>query len=100
MNPVAEPEFEPFLTPRTAEKDAELAGEGWARRFVGGPPRLREVRELYESLGHEVRFETLSPEELAEECGDCRLALELFRVVYTRRPVGEAHDPRVEMTPV
>ena len=84
MNPVTEPGFEPFATPRTAEKDAELAREGWIRRFVGGPPRLREVRELYESLGHEVRLETLSPEELAEECGDCRLALELFRVVYTR----------------
>lgn len=85
-------EFEPFATPRTAEKDAELAREGWSRRFVGGPPRLREVRELYESLGHEVRLETLSPEELAEECGDCRLALELFRVVYTRK-LAERTDP-------
>jgi hypothetical protein len=85
IKPAAEPDFEPFATPRTAEKDAELAREGWIRRFVGGPPRLGELRELYESLGHEVRLETLSPEELAEECGDCRLALELFRVVYTRR---------------
>ncbi|UCG75861.1 MAG: hypothetical protein JSV95_00560 [Gemmatimonadota bacterium] len=83
-----EPDFEPFATPRTAERDEELAREGWIRRFVGGPPRLHEVRELYESLGQEVRLETLSPEELAEECGDCRLALELFRVVYTRRRIG------------
>jgi hypothetical protein len=79
--------FEPFATPRTAEKDEELARQGWIRRFVGGPPRLQEVRELYESLGLEVRFETLSPDELAEECGDCALALALFRVIYTRRPV-------------
>lgn len=91
------PEFEPLATPRTAEKDAELAREGWIRRFVGGPPRLREVRELYEELGHEVRLEALSPEELAEECGDCGLALELFRVVYTRRRVGEA-EPDIEQS--
>ena len=83
-----EPEFEPFATPRTEEKDRELARSGWIRRFVGGPPRLGELRELYESLGHEVRLERLSPEELAEECRDCRLALELFRVVYTRRRTG------------
>lgn len=79
--------FEPFATPRTAEKDEELARHGWIRRFVGAAPRLQEVRELYESLGLEVRFETLSPDELAEECGDCALALALFRVIYTRRPV-------------
>jgi hypothetical protein len=39
-----------------------------------------------------VRLETLSPEELAEECGDCRLALELFRVVYTRKRIGVVWD--------
>ena len=94
LEPTAQPEFEPFATARAADKDAELAREGWIRRFVGGPPRLREVRELYESLGNDVRLETLSPEELAEECGDCRLALELFRVVYTRRRVGPTEGGR------
>jgi hypothetical protein len=83
-----EPDFEPLVTPRTEQKDQELARDGWIRRFVGGPPRLLEIREVYETLGHEVRLETLSPAELAEECGDCRLALELFRVVYTRRRIG------------
>lgn len=91
-----QPEFEPLATPRTEQKDAELAREGWIRRFVGGPPRLLEVREVYEMLGHEVRLETLSPDELAEECGDCRLALELFRVVYTRRKVDVIRDDAVE----
>jgi hypothetical protein len=91
-----QPEFEPLATPRTEQKDAELAREGWIRRFVGGPPRLLEIREVYETLGHEVRLETLSPEELAEECGDCRLALELFRVVYTRRKVGAVRDESAE----
>ncbi len=87
-----QPDFEPFATPRTAEKDEELAREGWSRRFVGGPPRLRELQELYESLGHEVRLERLSAEELAQECGDCRLALELFRVVYTRRRIRPGNE--------
>ncbi len=91
-----QPDFEPLATPRTERKDEELAREGWIRRFVGGPPRLLEVREVYEMLGHEVRLETLSPEELAEECGDCRLALELFRVVYTRRKIGAIRDEAEE----
>jgi len=91
-----QPDFEPLATPRTERKDEELAREGWIRRFVGGPPRLVEIREEYEALGHEVRLETLSPEELAEECGDCRLALELFRVVFTRRKIGAIRDDAVE----
>lgn len=95
-----QPEFEPLATPRTEQKDAELAREGWIRRFVGGPPRLVEIREVYETLGHEVRLETLSPEELAEECGDCRLALELFRVVYTRWRIGEIRDEAAAEVPV
>jgi hypothetical protein len=59
--------------------------EGWTRRFVGGPPRLAEQLELYRSLGMEVRTEAVPPEELAEACRGCALALQLFRIVYTRR---------------
>jgi len=43
------------------------------------------MKELYESLGLEVRLEPLTDEELAEECAGCTLALALFRVLYTRR---------------
>lgn len=70
--------------PVRERRDTELAGEGWVRRFVGGPPRLLEMTELYESLGHEVLLDPLTPGELGRRCGDCALALELFRVVYTR----------------
>jgi hypothetical protein len=69
---------------RREKRDAELAREGWRRRFIGGGPRLDEIVQLYESLGHQVLLEPLTVEELAEECGDCRLALQLFRVIYTR----------------
>lgn len=67
------------------ERDRELAARGWSRRFVGSPPRLKEMVELYETLGQEVLLDELSPEELAAECDGCTLALSLFRVVYTRR---------------
>ena len=68
-----------------AERDRVLERRGWHRRYVGGPPRLDEQIALYRSLGHEVRVESLSPEEIREECGDCALALSFFKVVYTRK---------------
>lgn len=66
-------------------RDAELARDGWSRRFIGSPPRLDETVQLYESLGMEVLLDPLSEEELAAECSGCTLALTLFRAVYTRR---------------
>ncbi len=73
----------PSRQPRT-RNEAELIAEGWTRRFVGGPPRLQEMVELYQSLGYDVWLEPQAPEELRDECEDCTLALTLFRVVYTR----------------
>lgn len=73
--------------PRT-KSEAQLAAEGWTRRFVGVPPRLNEMIELYEQLGYEVWLEPQAPEEFQEECADCTLALMLFRVVYTRARGG------------
>ena len=69
---------------RASVRDAELAAEGWVRRFIGAPPQLDEVRELYVSLGLEVRLDHVSPDDLSEVCSGCPLALSLFRVIYTR----------------
>ncbi|MDT8369578.1 MAG: hypothetical protein RQ745_10250 [Longimicrobiales bacterium] len=66
------------------DRDRELARDGWTRRFVGGPPRLQEMADLYRELGHDVLLDPMNPGELARECGKCTLALALFRVVYTR----------------
>lgn len=66
-------------------RDAELSESGWERRFIGAPPRLTEVSELYASLGLEVLLDAVTDQELEEECAGCALALTLFRVVYTRR---------------
>jgi len=65
-------------------RDEDLAQLGWIRRFTAAPPRLAEIRELYESLGHEVLLDPLVAGELATECQGCTLALSLFRVIYTR----------------
>lgn len=75
-------------SPSRLARDAELGRSGWIRRFTGAPPRLAEVRELYESLGLEVLLDPVSAEELPEGCGDCTLATSWFRVVYTRAATG------------
>lgn len=67
-----------------SRRDAELAAEGWRRRYVGSPPKLFEHVELYESLGQEVLLDPMLPDELANECEGCGLALAVFKVVYTR----------------
>lgn len=69
----------------TGDRDRRLAREGWVRRFVAGPPRLREATEMYERLGHEVRLERPSDDELAAACRGCALPMELYRILYTRR---------------
>jgi hypothetical protein len=76
---------EPVLRGGAPARDRTLAAEGWQRRFIGGPPRLGEMLELYAELGYEVRVEPVHDEELADHCAGCRLALTLFRVVYTRK---------------
>ena len=74
-------------------RDEELERDGWTRRFTGSPPRLVEVRELYEATGQEVLLDPVLPGELARECEGCTLALSLFRVIYTRRPGAERSHP-------
>lgn len=69
---------------RRAHRDAELEAEGWTRRFVGAPPRLGEMVELYESLGNEVLLDAVTDTELADACAGCALALTVFKVIYTR----------------
>ena len=60
--------------------------EGWTRRFMAAGDRLVEAVRLYGERGFEVRLERPGAEDLREECSDCRLALEQFRIIYTRRP--------------
>jgi hypothetical protein len=75
--------------PQRTKSEEELISEGWARRFVGGPPRLQEMVELYRSLGYEVLLEPQALDEFRDECEDCTLALRFFRMVYIRRKKNE-----------
>lgn len=78
--------------PQREARDEELGRDGWTRRFTGGPPRLSEVKELYERIGMEVLLDDLSPDELPEDCEGCDVALSFFRAIYTRRPRGGSAD--------
>lgn len=63
----------------------ELAAEGWTRRFMANGDRLEEYVNLYQSLGYEVRAESVGPDEIGPECADCRLVLcRQFVTIYTR----------------
>ena len=74
------PEFERPPNPK-------LAAEGWERRFMADRERLKEYVELYSSLGYEVRTEIVAPEEIGDECTDCRLLIcRQFLTLYTRKP--------------
>ncbi len=66
------------------KREQELLAQGWTRRFIGAPPRLKEVIELYQSLGYEVHLEMQQPEQLNDQCRACAIAINLFRIVYTR----------------
>ncbi len=66
------------------QREAELARQGWTRRSVAAPGMLREMADLYRSLGFEVLLEPLAAQELADECRACALPAGLFKVVYTR----------------
>jgi len=74
-------------------RDEELARQGWTRRFTGSPPRLVELKELYETTGQQVLLDPVIPGELAPDCEGCTLALSLFKVIYTRRPGAERSPP-------
>jgi hypothetical protein len=75
---------EPGVLP--GERDVELAGSGWTRRFVASTASLDDHVALYRSMGFEVLLEPVSPADLSPECGGCSLALQFYRILYTRRP--------------
>ncbi|MBM4424905.1 MAG: hypothetical protein FJ030_16210 [Chloroflexi bacterium] len=73
------PEFERPPNPK-------LVAQGWERRFMADGKRLKEYVDLYTSLGFEVHTETIQPEEIGPECGDCRLIIcRQFVTLYTRK---------------
>ncbi|MCP4422262.1 MAG: hypothetical protein GY805_37110 [Chloroflexi bacterium] len=66
--------------------DPKLVAEGWERRFMADPARVKEATRTYTELGFEVRTEIIKPDELHEVCGACRLATcHAYVTLYTRK---------------
>jgi len=75
-----------ILSELQLQGDPALLADGWERRFSADPQRAEEAIQLYNQLGYEVRAEPLSPDEVRNECEDCRrLAALGFKTIYTRR---------------
>ena len=64
----------------------KLEAQGWERRFTVEAERAGEYVELYESLGEEVRVDSVTLDLLASEgCATCLLtACDKYVVIYTR----------------
>ena len=66
--------------------DPALVAEGWERRFTADEQRAKEAMELYRQLGYEVRAEPVRPEELQDDCVDCRTVVSFhFQTIYTKK---------------
>ena len=63
----------------------ELEKEGWERRSIVDEPRVRELVDLYESLGFETHIEPVRPEEMVGECTECfETDCKRYKEIYTR----------------
>ncbi len=71
----------------------------WQRRNTVGEDRIKELTDLYQSLGFEVKVEpvTVSPEDTA--CQGCYEGPGQYFIIYTRQippsPLGKGGDPAV-----
>lgn len=69
------------------EKDQEIPSRGkdWERQFTVEQNRVSEYKELYESIGYEVRVEPATPNEM-EECQECFKAdFDNLQTIYIKR---------------
>ena len=65
-------------------KKSRQEKEGWVKKFTIEEHRVDEYKELYESLGQEVKVELVVPSEI-EGCAECFKAdCEKYRTIYTR----------------
>ncbi len=74
------------LSESMTQPNPALISQGWERRFVVDVKRVPEIIELYQELGYEVFVDSIGPDQLNHECGDCRLLVLLeFKTLYTRK---------------
>ncbi len=70
----------------------ELEAEGWIRRNVTDPVRAPELKNLYESLGFDVKLQTTTPEHFPGSCGGCATSCATKIFVYTRKRQAGGND--------
>jgi hypothetical protein len=72
------------LTSEKSPENSQLDKEGWIKKFTIEEHRVQEYKELYESLGQEVKVESVVPSEI-EGCAECfKVECEKYRIIYTR----------------
>ena len=83
---VVEQEARRVLTESALEGDPQRLADGWERRFIADGERAKEAMALYQELGYEVCADPLRPEDMADDCEDCKLLMLLqFKTIYTRK---------------
>jgi hypothetical protein len=67
-------------------EEFDLEARGWTRRSRATLEKAAELRQQYEELGFEVRFEELIRSDFEEKCGSCGQAAACTLIeIYTRR---------------
>lgn len=68
-----------------SRRDAELAKEGWVRKFAAEAAKVAEYARMYEELGYEVRLEPVDPNVDDGQCRAClKETCQRHLVIYTR----------------
>lgn len=74
------------LSDAQLQPNSTLIAQGWERRFTADEQRAKEAMELYSQLGFEVRAEPVLPDELQDDCQDCKTVVSYyFQTIYTRK---------------
>jgi hypothetical protein len=90
LGPIVEQEARRVLSEAQLAPDPARVADGWERRFVADGRRAEEMIELYRQLGFEVVADPIRPEQMSDDCEDCKLLMLLeFKTIYTRRPKSE-----------
>jgi hypothetical protein len=79
--------------------DPRRLAEGWERRFVADPARAAEAIQLYRAVGYETVADSVRPEDLGGDCGDCLLVAQLHLVTIYTRPAQPGVVPAGEDKP-
>ena len=75
-----------MLSAAQLQPNSSLIAQGWERRFTADEQRAKEAMDLYSQLGFEVRAEPVLPEELQDDCQDCKTVVSYyFQTIYTRK---------------